>query len=84
MPETYTARLIMLNLITIMIISEEHKVRKSSLYHSLKSRSLLGPNIVLTMLLSKALNLRSSQRVRNQVLSPHKCYTHVCVRACSL
>ena len=69
------AHLILLDLITHTILSEEWRRLSSSLcsflYSSVTS-SLLGSNILLTTLFSKTLSLCSSPNVSDQVSHPYK------------
>ena len=62
---------LILDLITQIIFAEEYRVLISSLCSFLSSpvtSSLLGPNILLTIIFSNNLSLRSSLDVRDQVL----------------
>ena len=66
---------ILLDLITRIIPGEEHRSLSSSLcslLHSPVISSLLGPNILLSTLLSNTLSLRSFLNVRDQVSHPYK------------
>ena len=72
---TCFANLILLNLITRMIFCEEYRSLNSTLCnfpHSLVTSSPLGPNILLSTLLSNTLSLRSSLNVSDQVSHPYK------------
>jgi len=71
---TCPAHLILLDLITQTILGEERRSLSSSLcsfLHSLITSSLLGPNILLSTLLSNTLSLHSSLNVRDRVSNPH-------------
>jgi hypothetical protein len=62
-------------LITQMIFGEEYRAQSSllcSLQHSLITSSLLGPNILLSTLFLKTLNLHSSLSVSDQLSQPYK------------
>ena len=72
---TYTALLILLDIITWTILGEECRLLSSSLCSFLLSSvtsSLLGPNILLNTLFSNTLSLRSFRNVNDQVSYPHK------------
>ena len=72
---TCPAQLIVLDLITQTILGEEYRSLSSSLYsfpHSLLISSLLSPNIILYILFSNTLSLRSSLNVSGQVSHPYK------------
>jgi hypothetical protein len=62
-------------LITRMIFGDEYRSLSSSLcslLHYLVTSSLLGQNILLSILFSKILSLCSSLNVRDQVSHPYK------------
>jgi len=70
---TGPAHLILLDLIIRGILGEKYKSRSSSLcsfLHSPVTLSLLGPNIILNTLFSKAFSLRSFLNVSDQVSHP--------------
>jgi len=72
---TCPARLILLDLITRTILSEQYRSLSSSacsFLHSTVTSSLLGPNILLSTLFSNTLSLRSSRNVSDQVSHPYK------------
>jgi len=72
---TCPAYLILLDLITRIIFSEQYRSLSSSLCSFLNSpvtSSLFVPNILLNTLLSNTLSLRSSLTVNDQVLHSHK------------
>jgi hypothetical protein len=72
---TCPAHIILLDLITRIIFSEEYRSLSSSLcilLYSPVTSSLLGPNIVLSTLFSNTLSLCSSLSVRDQVSHPYK------------
>ena len=71
---TYTAHHILLDFITRTILGEEYRLSSSlcSLLHSPLTSSLLGPNILLSILFSNTLILRSSLNVSDQVSHPYK------------
>jgi len=67
---TCPKHLILIDLISRKMLSEEYRSLSSSLYsflHSPVTSSPLGPNILLSTLFSDALNLRSSLRISHQV-----------------
>jgi hypothetical protein len=72
---TCPAHLILLDLTTRTIMDEECRSLSFSLYSVLYppvTSSLLGPNILLSTLLSNTLSLRSSLHVSDQVSHPYK------------
>jgi len=78
---TCPAHLILLELITRTILSEQNRSLSSSLcsfLHSPVTSSLLGPIILLSILLSNTLSHCSSLVVKNQVSHPYKT-TGICV-----
>ena len=75
MHTTCPIHLILLDFITRTILGVELRLLSSSLcsfLHSPVTSSLLDPNILLNTLLSKALSLRSSLNVSDQVSHPYK------------
>ena len=71
----WTANLILLDFITQTILGEEYWSSSSSFcsfLHSPVTSSLLGPNILLSILFSNTLRLRSSLNVSDQVSHPYK------------
>jgi len=66
---TCPAHLIRLDLITVVILSGEYKLRSSSAFKFLQLRvtSLSFPNILLSTVFSNALNLCSSFRARDRI-----------------
>jgi len=73
MLSTRPVYLIPLYLITLTIFGEAYNLRSYSLcilLQPLTTSSLLGPNFLLSTLVSKTLNLCSSLRVRDQVSHP--------------
>ena len=69
------AQLILLDLIPRKILSDQYRSLSSALYSFLQSPAtltLLGPNILLSTLLSNTLSLYSSLNVRDQVSHPYK------------
>jgi len=72
---TSPAHLILLDFITLTMLSEEYRLLSSSLcsfLHSSVTSSLLGPSILLCTLFSNMLSLHSSLNVSNQVSHPYK------------
>ena len=72
---TCPAHFILLDSITRKIFGEQYRSLSSSLcsfLHSSVISSLLGPNILLSTLLSNTLSLRSSLNVNDQVSHPYK------------
>jgi len=72
---TYTAHLILHDLITRAIFGEQYRSLSSSLcsfLHPPFTSSLLGPNILLNTLFWNTLSLRSSLSVNDQVAHPYK------------
>jgi len=72
---TCPAHLILLDFITRTILGEQYRSVISSLYsflHSPVILSLLGPNILLNILFSNTLSLRSSLNVSDLVAHPYK------------
>ena len=72
---TCPAHLILLDFITRTILGEEYRSLGSSLcsfLHSPVTSSLLGPNILLKILVSNTLSLRSTLNVSDQVSHPYK------------
>jgi len=72
---TCPAHLILLNSITRTILGEQYRSLRSSLcslLHSLVTSSLFGLNILLNRIFSKALSLRPSLNVSDQVSYPYK------------
>ena len=72
---TFPAHLILLNFITQTILGKQHRSLSSSLHsflHSPVTSSLLGPNILLSILFSHTLSLRSSLNMSDQVSHPYK------------
>ena len=67
---TFSAHLILLDLITRRTLGEQYRSYSSLLRTFL--HSLLDPNIYLSTLFSNALSLRSLLRVSDQVSHPHK------------
>jgi hypothetical protein len=62
-------------LIILIILVEEHKLWSSllrSFFHSPVTSSLLGPNILLSTLLSNTLSLCYSLIVRDKVSNPYR------------
>jgi hypothetical protein len=71
---TCPAYLILLDFITRIIFSQQHKSRNCSLcslLHSPVTSSHLCPNILLSTKFSNTLSLCSSRKVWNQVAHPH-------------
>jgi len=71
---TCPTHLILLDFITRTILGEQYRSFSSSLcsfLHSPVTSSLLGPNILLSTLFSKALSLCSSLNVSDQVSNPY-------------
>jgi hypothetical protein len=65
--------LIVLDFITVIILGEVYKLESSSLYSLFQlpaTFSLIGPNILLSILFSYTLNLSPPLGVRDKVLSP--------------
>jgi len=72
---TCPAHLIPLDLITRTILGEQYRSLSfllRSFLHSPVTSSLLGPNILLSFLLSNTLSLRSSLNVSDQVSHPYR------------
>ena len=72
---TWQAHLILIDFIAHPILGEEYRSLSSSLcsfLHSPVTWSLLGPSILVNNLFSKALSLRSSFSVRDQVSHPYQ------------
>jgi len=72
---TCTAHLILLHFITRTIFDEKYRPLSSSLcsfHHSLVTSSLLGPNILLSILFSTTVSLRFSLNVSDQDSHPYK------------
>ena len=66
---------ILLDFITRKVLGEEYRLLSYSLcsfLHSPVTSSLLGPNILLNILFSKTLNLRSSLSASDQVSHPYQ------------
>ena len=79
-PVTCRAHLILFNLTTRTIMSEENKSWSSSLYiflHSSVDSSHLGPNILLSTLLSNTLNLRSKFHTHSKQSAQYR-GTNIC------
>jgi len=75
MRSTCPAHVILLDLITQTILVGEHRSLSSSLcsfLHSPVTSSLLGPNVLLSILFSNTLTLRSSLSASYQVSYPYK------------
>ena len=71
---TCPSHLILPDFITRKILGEEYRSLSSSLcsfLHSSSTSSLLGPNILLSIIFSNALSLRSSLNVSDQVSHPY-------------
>ena len=72
---TFPAHFMIFYFITRTILGEQYISISSSLYgflHSLVTSFLLGPNILLSILFSDTLSLRSSFNVSDQVSHPYK------------
>jgi hypothetical protein len=72
---TCPTHLILLDMITRTILGEQFRSWSSSIrnfLHSPVTSSFLGPNIVLNILFSNTLNLRSSLNVSDQVSHPYR------------
>ena len=75
MRATCPAHKIFLDLVRRKIVGEQYRSLSSSLcgfLHSAVTLSLVGPNILLSTLLSNTLSLRSSLNVSDQVSHPYK------------
>jgi hypothetical protein len=75
MRATWPAYLFLLDLITLLTLGEAQKLWSStlcSLFQPPATSSLLGPNIHLSALLHKHLNLCPYLSMRDQISNPHK------------
>jgi len=69
---TYYVPRPLLDFITLIIFGEYRSLSSCSFLHSPVTLSLLGPDILLSALVSSTLSLRSSLSVSNQVSDPYK------------